>query len=96
MPTPYDNHDGGFTRADRKIAANYGIDLDAPEQVRCDSCNKLFEADELNGAGDCPKCCEMPPGEDDKEGPDPKAVHVSESDRRFEYQELRGSFSNAD
>jgi hypothetical protein len=49
MPTPYDNHDGGFTRADRKIAANYGIDLDAPEQVRCDSCNKLFEADELNG-----------------------------------------------
>ena len=34
--------------------------------------------------------------EDDEEDSEPKAVHVSESDRRFEYQELRGSFSNAD
>lgn len=56
MPTPYDNHDGGFTRADYRIAANYGVDLDAPEQVRCDSCNKLAEADELNQSGDCPTC----------------------------------------
>lgn len=58
MPTPYDNTDGGksFTRADRKIAANYGVDLDAPAQVRCDSCNKLAEADELNGSGNCPTC----------------------------------------
>ena len=56
MPTPYDNHDGGFTRADYRTAANYGVDLDAPAQVRCDSCNKLFEADELNQSGDCPTC----------------------------------------
>lgn len=56
MTTPYDNHDGGFTRAEYRIAANYGVDLDAPEQVRCDSCNKLAEADELNQSGDCPTC----------------------------------------
>tara|TARA_R110000868_G_scaffold192979_1_gene437605 strand:- start:126 stop:380 length:255 start_codon:yes stop_codon:yes gene_type:complete len=56
MATPYDNYDGGFSRADRKIAADYGIDLDAPEQVRCDRCNKLAEADELNETGDCPTC----------------------------------------
>jgi hypothetical protein len=58
MPTPYDNTDGGksFTRADYRTAANYGVDLDAPEQVRCDSCWKLAEADELNQSGDCPTC----------------------------------------
>ena len=57
MTTPYDNTDGGaYSRADRKIAAYYGVDLDAPAQVRCDSCNKLAEADELNGSGDCPTC----------------------------------------
>ena len=54
--------------------------------------------------GCAPVCggCEMPPDEEDEEDEDdeedsePKAVYVSESDRRFEYQELRGSFSNAD
>jgi len=56
MTTPYDNHDGGFTRADYRIAANYGVNLDAPEQDKCYSCGKLFEADELNKAGDCPTC----------------------------------------
>ena len=56
MTTPYDNHDGGFTRADYRIAADYNVNLDAPEQVRCDRCNKLTEADELNRAGDCPTC----------------------------------------
>jgi hypothetical protein len=56
MPTPYDNHDGGFTRADYRIAANYGVDLDAPEQVRCDSCWQYCEADELNKGGDCLTC----------------------------------------
>lgn len=56
MPTPYDTYDPGFTRADRKIAANYGINLDAPEQVRCDSCNKRFDADTLSQSGDCATC----------------------------------------
>jgi len=56
MTTPYDNHDGGFTRADYRTAANYGVDLDAPEQVRCDSCNKRFDPDMLNAAENCPEC----------------------------------------
>ena len=57
MATPYDNTDGGgYTREDYRIAAKYGVDLDAPEQVCCYSCNKLFEADELNKAGNCPTC----------------------------------------
>jgi len=56
MPTPYDNHDGGFTRADYRIAADYNVNLDAPEQVRCDSCNKRFYPDMLNAAGNCPEC----------------------------------------
>jgi len=56
MTTPYDNHDSGFTRADRKIAANYGVDLDAPAQEKCYSCGKLFEAGELNKGGDCLTC----------------------------------------
>lgn len=57
MPTPYDNtDDGGFTRAEYRIAAMHDIDLDAPAQVRCDSCNKLAEADELNQSGECATC----------------------------------------
>jgi uncharacterized paraquat-inducible protein A len=56
MPTPYDNHDGGFTRADYRIAADYNVDLDAPEQVRCDSCNKRFDAGKISDAGNCPTC----------------------------------------
>lgn len=56
MTTPYDNHDGGFTRAEYRIAAMHDIDLDAPAQVRCGSCNRRFDADELNGSGDCPTC----------------------------------------
>lgn len=56
MTTPYDNHDGGFTRAEYRIAANYGVNLDAAEQVRCDSCNKRFDADTLSQSGDCTTC----------------------------------------
>ena len=56
MTTPYDNHDGGFTRADYRIAADYNVNLDAPEQVRCDSCNKRFDADTLSQSGDCATC----------------------------------------
>jgi hypothetical protein len=56
MPTPYDNYDPGFTRADRRIAEAHGIDLDAPTQVKCQSCFKYHEAAELNAAGDCPTC----------------------------------------
>jgi hypothetical protein len=58
MTTPYDNHDGGFTRAERTIAANYGVNLDAPEQVRCDSCWKYCEA-ELILRDNCPACVEL-------------------------------------
>lgn len=58
MATPYDNTDGGksYTRDERRIAADYGVDLDAPEQVRCLSCNKLIEAEDRNESGDCPTC----------------------------------------
>ena len=58
MATPYDNHDGGFTRADYRIAADYNVDLDAPEQVRCDSCWKYCEA-ELILRDNCPACAEL-------------------------------------
>ena len=56
MPTPYDNHDGGFTREERTIAADYNVDLDASAQVRCDACNKRFDAGTLNASGNCPAC----------------------------------------
>ena len=61
MPTPYDNTDGGksFTCADYRTAANYGVDLDAPEQVRCDSCFHYADADTLNKSGDCPACVDL-------------------------------------
>lgn len=55
MPTPYDNHDGGFTREDYRIAADYGVDLDAPAQVRCGSCFQYRDADELI-PGICAEC----------------------------------------
>ena len=58
MPTPYEQHDGGFTRADYRIAADYNVDLDAPEQVRCDSCWKYCEA-ELILRDNCPVCAEL-------------------------------------
>ena len=58
MPTPYDNHDPGFTREERRIAAMYDIDLDAVE-VECNSCGKDFDQDELNGDGNCPACVEL-------------------------------------
>ena len=58
MATPYDNHDGGFTREERRIAADYNVDLDAPEQVRCDSCWKYCEA-ELILRDNCPACVEL-------------------------------------
>ena len=58
MPTPYEQHDGGFTRADYRIAADYNVDLDAPEQVRCDSCWKYCEA-ELILRDNCPACVEL-------------------------------------
>ena len=58
MPTPYDNHDGGFTREERTIAANYGVNLDASAQVRCDSCWKYCEA-ELILRDNCPACVEL-------------------------------------
>ena len=56
MPTPYDNHDGGFTRADRRIAEAHGIDLDAPTNVRCDSCSALTNPAELDHRGFCGLC----------------------------------------
>ena len=58
MPTPYEQHDGGFTRADYRIAADHNVDLDAPEQVRCDSCWKYCEA-ELILRDNCPACVEL-------------------------------------
>ena len=58
MPTPYDNHDGGFTRADYRIAADYNVNLDAPEQVRCDSCWQYCAA-ELVLRDNCPACVEL-------------------------------------
>ena len=58
MPTPYDNHDGGSARADYRIAADYNVDLDAPEQIRCDSCWQYCEA-ELVLRDNCPACVEL-------------------------------------
>ena len=58
MPTPYEQHDGGFTRADYRIAADYNVDLDAPEQIRCDSCWQYCEA-ELILRDNCPACVEL-------------------------------------
>jgi hypothetical protein len=53
----YDSTDGGaFTSADYRIAARYGIDLDAPEQVKCGDCGKRFDADKINDAGYCATC----------------------------------------
>ena len=57
MPTPYDNHDGGFTRADYRIAADYNVDLDAPAQVRCDACWQYCEAELI--LRNCPACVEL-------------------------------------
>lgn len=56
MPTPYDNHDGGFTREERRIAANYGVDLDAPAQVRCDFCGKRINGDNPDRPTVCAAC----------------------------------------
>ena len=56
MPTPYDNHDGGFTRADYRIAADYNVDLDAPEQEKCYYCNVLCDPAEFDKRGVCGLC----------------------------------------
>ena len=58
MPTPYEQHDGGFTRADYRIAADYNVDLDASAQIRCDSCWQYCEA-ELILRDNCPACVEL-------------------------------------
>ena len=58
MPTPYDQHDPGFTREERRIAADYSVDLDASAQVRCDSCWQYCEA-ELVLRDNCPACVEL-------------------------------------
>ena len=59
VPTPYDNYDPGYSAEERRIAANYDIDLDAHEQARCYSCFAYFDADMLNKAGNCPDCAAL-------------------------------------
>ena len=59
MPTPYDNHDTGYSREEREMAARYGIDLDAPEKVECGSCFKPHDVEALNASGNCLACVEL-------------------------------------
>ena len=60
MPTPYDTTDGGksFSREERIIAEFYGVDLNAPAPVKCDSCWQYCEA-ELVLRDNCPECVAM-------------------------------------
>lgn len=59
MPTPYDNHDPGFTREERRIAAQYGVDLSGRHRPKCASCFDYFGEEELNASGNCPACVEL-------------------------------------
>lgn len=48
MATPYDNTDGGkgYSREERRIAEDHGIELDAV-QVQCVECLKYVNTDEI-------------------------------------------------
>lgn len=56
MATPYDNHDPGYSRKERRIAADYGVDLDAPEQKKCAHCFMPVDVDQLDRRGVCGVC----------------------------------------
>ena len=58
VPTPYDNYDPGYSAEERRIATDHGIDLDAPEQVRCDFCFQSVDAEQINDAGKCYVCAD--------------------------------------
>lgn len=58
MSTPYDNHDPGYSREERRIAESFDLNLDTAE-VKCQSCFKYTEPAELNANGDCPACVEL-------------------------------------
>lgn len=57
--TPYDNHDPGYSREERRIAEAFGLNLHEPAQVKCQSCFEYRQAAELNASGDCPACVEL-------------------------------------
>ncbi len=64
MATPYDNYDPGYSREERRMMEDYGIDphtgidLDALDVVRCRWCDEIIDRNDLDVYGACPECVE--------------------------------------